>query len=109
MKDSDLFTRRDAEIALLNKGQASKRYRLGEKWELNFDEIREAFTDFQPDASKPPIGVKPYYVAAWQRIGELIDAIERQYESHDGDAKLVEKWANEIQWQCSLIESLRDS
>lgn len=61
----------------------------------------------EPQAQKPPIGVKPYYIAAWQRIGELIGAIERQYESADGDAGLVEKWANEISWQASMIEALR--
>lgn len=48
MKDSDLFTRREAELALLEKGQRSKRYKIGDIWELNFDEIREAFEDFQP-------------------------------------------------------------
>lgn len=61
----------------------------------------------KPQEQKPPHGVKPYYVAAWQRIGELIEAIERQYESADGDAGLVEKWANEISWQASMIEALR--
>ena len=50
--------------------------------------------------------VKPYYIAAWQRIGELVKAIERQYESPIGDAGLVEEWANEISWQASMIKSL---
>ena len=48
LKDSDLFSRRDAELALLKKGQASRRYRLGDVWELNFDEIREAFKEAPP-------------------------------------------------------------
>ena len=48
MKDNDLFTRRDAEITLLNKGQHTMRYRLGDIWELNLLEIREAFDNFQP-------------------------------------------------------------
>jgi len=39
---SDLISRQDAISALLEKGQRSKRYKLGEIWELNFDEIREA-------------------------------------------------------------------
>ena len=38
----DLIDREAAIEALLEKGQRSKRYRLGEIWELNFDEIREA-------------------------------------------------------------------
>ena len=57
---------------------------------------------------KPALGVKPYYVAAWKRIGELVEAIERQYESSKGDAKLVEKWAREIQWQCYIIDAIKD-
>ena len=39
---SDLIDRQAAIIALLEKGQKSRRYKLGEFWELNFDEIREA-------------------------------------------------------------------
>ena len=38
----DLIVREDAIITLLEKGQRSRRYKLGETWELNFDEIREA-------------------------------------------------------------------
>ena len=57
---------------------------------------------------KPVLGVKPYYIAAWKRIGELAEAIERQYEIPNGDTKLVQKWAAEIGWQCSMIESLKE-
>lgn len=57
--------------------------------------------------AKPTLGVKPYWVAAWSRIGELASAIERQYESPKPNTKLVEKWANEITWQCTIIEALR--
>ena len=39
---SDLISRHDAIIALLEKGQKSRRYKVGDIWELNFDEIREA-------------------------------------------------------------------
>lgn len=38
----DLINRQNAIAVLLEKGQRSKRYKLGEIWELNFDEIREA-------------------------------------------------------------------
>ena len=48
MKDNDLITRREVELALLEKGQRSRRYSLGEVWELNFDEIREALSGYQP-------------------------------------------------------------
>lgn len=38
----DYISREDAKNALLNKGQHTTRYRLGETWELNFMEILEA-------------------------------------------------------------------
>lgn len=46
--------------------------------------------------------------AAWSRIADLVDAIHCEYEKRDGDASLVEKWANEITWQCSIIESFKE-
>lgn len=49
MNDNDLMTRREVELALLEKGQKSRRYKLGEIWELNFDEIREALSEYQPN------------------------------------------------------------
>ena len=48
MKDNDLITRREVELVLLEKGQRSRRYSLGDLWELNFDEIREALSEYQP-------------------------------------------------------------
>lgn len=62
----------------------------------------------QSEEERPVLGIKPYYVAAWQRIGALAEAIERQYQSPNGDTQLVQRWAAEIGWQCSLIESLND-
>ena len=56
----------------------------------------------------PPLGVKPAWMVAWSRIAELCGAIERQYESQNGDPELVEKWAQEIGWQCSMIEALKE-
>ena len=41
---SDLISRQAVIEALLEKGQASKRYRIGDFWELNFEEIREAIS-----------------------------------------------------------------
>lgn len=38
----DLVSRQTSVLTLLEKGQNSRRYKLGEIWELNFDEIREA-------------------------------------------------------------------
>ena len=62
----------------------------------------------ETEEEKPVLGTKPYYVAAWQRIGELAEAIERQYQSNKGDTELVQMCAAEIGWQCSIIESLND-
>ena len=47
MKDDDFITRREVELVLLEKGQRSRRYGLGEVWELNFDEIREALSEYR--------------------------------------------------------------
>ena len=56
---------------------------------------------------KPPLGVKPSWMCAWQRIGDLCEAIVRQYESHDGNAHLCKQWAREIVMQCEIIEEMR--
>ena len=40
MSDSMVY-RKDVYNALVEKGQASRRYKLGEEWELNGKEIRE--------------------------------------------------------------------
>ena len=54
MEEEKIYiTKGDAVLALLEKGQHSKRYKLGESWELNFFEIQEAIdampaTDVQP-------------------------------------------------------------
>ena len=46
---NDLISRQATYIALVEKGQASKRYKLGETWELNGEEIREVL-DALPSA-----------------------------------------------------------
>ena len=51
---NEYISREDAKNALLNKGQHTTRYRLGETWELNFMEILEAL-DTIPTADVQPI------------------------------------------------------
>ena len=51
--------------------------------------------------------VKPACEVAWNRIMELASAMKRQHES-GMDEKLVEKWADEITWQCSIIETMKE-
>ena len=74
---SDLIRREDAIDALLEKGQRSKRYRLGDIWELNFSEIIDAInstpsTDiiqckdckwWKKDESLHPLGLYGYCYA----------------------------------------------
>lgn len=52
MNGNDLITRREVELVLLEKGQRSRRYKLGEIWELNFDDIREALSEYQPKIAR---------------------------------------------------------
>ena len=57
-------------LELLDKGQCSHRYRLGEEWELNFDEIREAI------ANVPAADVRENVKAEWipfTRFGEWVN------------------------------------
>lgn len=51
---ADYVSRDDVKNALLNKGQHTTRYRLGETWELNFMEILEAL-DAIPAADIQPV------------------------------------------------------
>lgn len=63
----------------------------------------------QTKQSKPPLGVKPYWMVAWSRISDLIEAIEGQYEDASGNAELVELWAREIVLQCQILNRLKES
>lgn len=58
--------------------------------------------------SKPPLGVKPYWMVAWSRISDLTEAIERQYENANGNTELVELWAKEIILQCRILNQLKE-
>ena len=53
---------------------------------------------------KPPLGARPYWVAAKERINELCEAIIRADPSQNYSS--IRKWAEEIIQQCDLIEWL---
>ncbi len=53
---SDLIEREAGFDALVNKGQASTRYKLSESWELNSQEIREALNAVPPAQPKQRTG-----------------------------------------------------
>lgn len=62
----DLVYRNEVLGALLEAGQKSRRYKLGDVWELNFDEIRDAIATVQ---SAQPTDCIPLHV--------VIDAITK--------------------------------
>ena len=57
---------------------------------------------------KPPLGARPYWIAASERIGELATAILRNSEDASKNYQKISKWAEEIMQQCDMIGYLRD-
>lgn len=57
---------------------------------------------------KPPIGIKPAWLAAEERIKALSDAIKRQLEGEQPNMSLIRKWAYEIISQSDLYEEDKD-
>lgn len=56
---------------------------------------------------KPPIGVKPCFIHAEERIKDLADGISRY--AHKGDYEIIKKWAREICLQCELAEMEKEN
>jgi hypothetical protein len=59
---TDYIERETAVLSLLDKGQHSRRYKLGEIWGLDFEEIREAIK------SIPAADVRPVVRAKWEDV-----------------------------------------
>jgi len=55
MAEKEHIEREAAILALLDKGQRSKRYHLGDVWELIFDEIKEAIASIPAAAVRPVV------------------------------------------------------
>ena len=57
---------------------------------------------------KPPIGVKPGWLHAVERISELADAIKRYADDEHGPARrfLMQLWADEIKMQLDIWDKL---
>lgn len=66
----DCISRQAARNALLNKGQHSKRYKLGETWELNLMEIEEAIAGVPPVEPERKPGKWLYCVATNDPYGK---------------------------------------
>lgn len=95
----DLIYRQDAILWLLEKGQKSERYKFGEKWELNFEEIREALSKV-PEAS-PLGGYNPFPGYKFDKNSESMlehiyaeKSIENEEQSYinNGISELKEKY-----------------
>ena len=66
MKMDDSISRQATLEALLDKGQHSRRYKLGDIWELNFDEIREVINALpQADPQWIPISKGLPKIGEW--------------------------------------------
>ena len=51
---------------------------------------------------KPPLGIKPYFVAYYERISDIADAIKRTDDVND-----IRLYVSEIILLCTLIEDMR--
>ena len=60
----DMVSKKAVELALIEKGWSSKIYKIGEIWELNADEIREAL------ATVPPAQPEPRWIPCEERPPE---------------------------------------
>ena len=60
MSEGKYFSKEAVLEAIIEKGQSSRRYKLGEIWELNFKEIREALDDV------PAADVRPVVRGSWE-------------------------------------------
>jgi hypothetical protein len=67
---NEYISKEDAKNALLNKGQHTTRYRLGETWELNFMEILEALDTI------PCADVQPVKRGKWKKRMSTSDSIK---------------------------------
>ena len=59
--------------------------------------------------TKPPLGIKPGYIATEQRIADLVAAMQRQIGNNKMDeitTILLKMWAKEIILQAELLEKL---
>ena len=85
----DAISRQATYLALVEKGQASKRYKIGETWELNGEEIREvlgALPSAQPEQRWIPVTERlpeeyGEYLVTYKSDGEQIFMDIIEYET----------------------------
>lgn len=85
----DLISRKAAELALIEKGQHSRRYKWGEIWELNGLEIREVLDNLpsvQPKEKTEKwiiIDDTEQFTAKCSECGKIVDSRAIHYWSKD--------------------------
>lgn len=79
---SDLIRREDAINALVEKGQSSKRYKLGEFWELNLLEIKEVLDALPSAETERTAKVKwyPHLTKLADGYCECGEDVQREWE-----------------------------
>lgn len=61
----------------------------------SIDDLNKHIVGYNNDkTTKPPLGVKPCFIQAEERIKDLADAISRY--AHKGDYEIIKRWAREI-------------
>ena len=60
--------------------------------------------------NKPPIGVKPGWICAAERISALAGAIQRNADEGHGSSRcsLIRGWAEEILMQCDIWDKITE-
>jgi hypothetical protein len=96
----ELINRKDAINALVNKGQASKRYKLGEVWGLNSTEIRDALNELPAENAIPV-----------KKLDKLIHHYELKLEHIRNDYDFREKWGHGAydKHEMAMIEEFLDA
>lgn len=64
---------------------------------------------YDDDMQKPPVGVKPGWLCAIQRISELASAIQRYADDDHRVARIAQMrlWAEEMVLQLQILEFLK--
>lgn len=95
MEEEKIYiTKGDAVLALLEKGQHSKRYKLGESWELNFFEIQEAI-DAMPATDVQP-AKHGHWIPCSERLPEDNTTVLYVWRSENGNASVLHGWHSSI-------------
>ena len=101
-RDATKFGAFSRAIALMNANLAKNR-----KTGTNVPEEKNVPPMPEFIKANPPLGCRPVYVAAMERIKELSGAIQRQAASDAPDVEKIKEWSAEIGAQIRLMEEVR--